>query len=125
VRTLGRAASTSNGATVSSKPSAALKPIVLIALAIATSVALVAAPASAAPCPTVKIAGTPTGRGYYTLDSCGEVNTFGDARYFGNAPTSSATSLVPTRSGAGYWIMAADGGVQSESLAVAIEAHDH
>ncbi len=70
---------------------------------------------------------TPTGGGYYMLGSDGGVFAFGDAAYWGsiqqllndtlggvlatewlNAPI---VGIVPTPSGLGYWLVAADGGV--------------
>jgi subtilisin len=43
--------------------------------------------------------------GYWMVGSDGTVHRFGDARSFGNAPTSSAVDLEPTPSGNGYWIL--------------------
>ena len=43
--------------------------------------------------------------GYWMVGSDGAVYAFGSARGFGNAPTSTAVDLEPTRSGRGYWIV--------------------
>ena len=43
--------------------------------------------------------------GYWMVGSDGKVYAFGDARWLGDAPTSSAVDLEPTPSGNGYWIV--------------------
>jgi hypothetical protein len=43
--------------------------------------------------------------GYWMVGSAGAVYGFGDARWLGNAPTTSAVDLEPTGSGDGYWIV--------------------
>ncbi len=65
--------------------------------------------------PVVGMASTPDGGGYWLVDSSGDVESFGDASYFGslagqplNAPI---THIVATPDGAGYWLVAADGGI--------------
>ena len=71
----------------------------------------------------IGIASTPDGRGYWVLalglSGMGSVLPFGDARFYGDETTSpgpaghvgAPVALVPTRSGAGYWIVDSDGGV--------------
>ena len=49
--------------------------------------------------------------GYWMVGSDGAVYPFGDAKSYGNAPTSSAVDLEPTPSGNGYWIVDAIGRV--------------
>ena len=63
------------------------------------------------------IAATPTGNGYWLVDSSGAVHPHGAAASYGsmagvalNAPIS---HLVPTADGHGYWMVAADGGIFS------------
>ena len=61
------------------------------------------------------IAPTPSGNGYWLVDSSGTVHPFGNAGSYGsmagttlNAPIN---HLVPTTDGGGYWMVAADGGI--------------
>ena len=63
------------------------------------------------------IAATPTGDGYWLVDSSGAVHPHGAAVSYGsmagvslNAPIN---HLVPTPDGRGYWMVAADGGIFS------------
>ena len=63
------------------------------------------------------IASTPSGDGYWLVDSSGAVHPHGGATSFGsmaglplNAPIN---HLVPTPDGKGYWMVAADGGIFS------------
>jgi hypothetical protein len=81
-----------------------------------------AGPASARGCPAGQITGsaaTPTGAGYWLVDSGGDVFSFGDARFAGSvggkpqskSPGKPVVAIVPTRSGNGYWEVAADGAV--------------
>src|SRR5205807_1986670 len=65
--------------------------------------------------PTVGIARTPTGQGYWLVQDDGSVSAYGDARFFGsmggqplNEPV---VGMAPTPSGQGYWLAAADGGI--------------
>jgi hypothetical protein len=68
--------------------------------------------------PTVTYAGiasTPSGNGYWLVDSTGAVHSHGGATSYGsmaglplNAPIN---HLVPTPDGKGYWMVAADGGI--------------
>ena len=67
--------------------------------------------------PTVGMAATPSGDGYWLADSAGDLSTHGVAVDHGsmggqplNAPV---THLVATRDGKGYWLVAADGGIFS------------
>ena len=69
----------------------------------------------APPYPTVDIASTPSGNGYWTVDGQGFVAAYGAAVNYGgmgdrplNAPIS---HIVSTPDGKGYWLVAADGGV--------------
>jgi hypothetical protein len=81
-----------------------------------------AARASAGACPAGQITGsaaTPTGAGYWLVDSGGDVFSFGDARFAGSVGGKSQSkplrkpvvAIVPTWSGSGYWEVAADGAV--------------
>jgi hypothetical protein len=63
------------------------------------------------------IASTPSGNGYWLVDSSGAVHPHGGAVSYGsmagaalNAPVN---HLVPTPDGGGYWMVAADGGIFS------------
>ena len=63
------------------------------------------------------IASTPSGDGYWLVDSSGAVHAHGAARFYGsmagiplNAPIN---HLVSTPDGKGYWMVAADGGIFS------------
>jgi hypothetical protein len=89
-----------------------------------------AARASASACPAGQINGsaaTPTGAGYWLVDSGGDVFSFGDARFAGSVGGKSQSkplrkpvvAIVPTRSGSGYWEVAADGAVSAFGDAVA------
>ena len=82
--------------------------------------------ASASACPAGHITGsaaTPTGAGYWLVDSGGDVFSFGDARFAGSAGGRSlrkpVVAIVPTRSGNGYWEVGADGAVFAFGDAVA------
>jgi hypothetical protein len=70
------------------------------------------------------IAVHPSGGGYWLAWSSGQVQAFGDAAHLGDlvgdpaapgsqvpGPHRPVVDLVPTASGAGYWLVAADGGV--------------
>jgi hypothetical protein len=81
-----------------------------------------AARASAGACPAGQITGsaaTPSGAGYWLVDSGGDVFSFGDARFAGSVGGKSQSkplrkpvvAIVPTWSGSGYWEVAADGAV--------------
>jgi len=65
---------------------------------------------------TVVLAGTGT-EGYFIAGSRGEVGTFGDAVFHGNATAihlkSPIISLATTPNGAGYWLLGRDGGIFS------------
>ena len=65
--------------------------------------------------PTVGMAATPDGGGYWIADSAGDVRTLGDAVFAGsmsghrlNAPIA---HIVPSADGKGYWLVASDGGI--------------
>jgi len=64
--------------------------------------------ASASACPAGQITGsaaTPTGAGYWLVDSGGDVFSFGDARFAGSVGgkplRKPVVAIVPTRSGSG------------------------
>jgi hypothetical protein len=64
----------------------------------------------------VGIAGTPTGKGYWTVTSNGYVEAFGDARFYGDPPQIGVhphdiVAIAPTFDGKGYWLIGADGGM--------------
>jgi hypothetical protein len=65
--------------------------------------------------PTVGIARTPTGQGYWLVQDNGYVAPYGDARFFGSMGDHSLNEpivgMAPTPSGQGYWLAAADGGI--------------
>jgi len=69
------------------------------------------------PAPIVGIASTPTGNGYWLVDSQGYVTAYGDAMNYGGmdgVPLNAAIShIVSTPTGAGYWLVATDGGIFS------------
>lgn len=65
--------------------------------------------------PVVGMASTPTGDGYWLVDSAGDVTAHGAALHWGdlgggllNAPI---VGMEPTVDGQGYWLLAADGGI--------------
>jgi len=74
-----------------------------------------AGPAGAAA--AVDIEPTPSGQGYWILDSAGRVHPFGDAPHFGDvvparlAAGEAPASLSATPSGAGYWVFTTRGRV--------------
>jgi hypothetical protein len=63
------------------------------------------------------IAATPTGDGYWLVDSGGAVHAHGAAVPYGSMAGTSLNApinhLVPTPDGKGYWMVAADGGIFS------------
>ncbi|WP_298345145.1 hypothetical protein, partial [Ferrimicrobium sp.] len=74
--------------------------------------------------PIVGIASTPDGKGYWLVGADGGVFNFGDAGYYGNTYSDGLTGLsgmhpldmpvlgiIATPDGAGYWLVAKDGGV--------------
>jgi hypothetical protein len=61
-----------------------------------------------------RIARTPTGNGYWVVDTNGAVRAFGAAHpSWGTAPVGSAVAvaIASTPTGNGYWVFASDGGV--------------
>ena len=58
---------------------------------------------------------TPTGLGYWIVDSDGRVSAFGDAVSYGSMAgkplNEPVVGMAATRTGLGYWLVAADGGV--------------
>jgi hypothetical protein len=67
--------------------------------------------------PTVAIAGTPDGRGYWLAAADGGVFAYGDARFHGSLGAvrlhAPPVGIAATPDGGGYWLVAADGGVFS------------
>jgi parallel beta-helix repeat protein len=65
--------------------------------------------------PSVGIARTPSGHGYWVADSNGAVSPFGDAGYFGSVGgvglAQPIVGIASTPTGNGYWLVAADGGI--------------
>jgi len=64
------------------------------------------------------IAGTPAGKGYWTVTSNGYVQAFGDAHFYGDPPSIGVhphdiVAIAPTFDGKGYWLIGADGGMFS------------
>jgi hypothetical protein len=60
----------------------------------------------------VGIAATADDQGYWVLGSNGAVYAFGDATWYGNAP-SGAVGITATTDGGGYWIVGGDGAVSA------------
>jgi len=72
------------------------------------------------PCPFsfyVGAASTPSGRGYWVVNSAGAVFAFGDAVPYGSAANlhlnQPITAMVATADGGGYWLLGRDGGIFS------------
>ncbi|HAF68963.1 MAG TPA: hypothetical protein DCL16_07555, partial [Acidimicrobiaceae bacterium] len=68
--------------------------------------------------PPVDIAASPTGVGYWVIDSDGSVFSFGNAPFLEGIPQAtenavSAVKIEPTVEGDGYWIVDRRGGVHS------------
>jgi parallel beta-helix repeat protein len=65
--------------------------------------------------PIFGIARTPSGHGYWVVQSDGAVFPFGDAAYFGSlggmALAMPVVGMAPTATGNGYWLVARDGGI--------------
>jgi hypothetical protein len=67
------------------------------------------------PSPIVDLAATPSGNGYWMLNSAGSVLAFGDATYEGGSDRlgfcarPEAVRLAPSSTGKGYWIQTKDG----------------
>jgi parallel beta-helix repeat protein len=65
--------------------------------------------------PILGVARTPSGHGYWEVQSDGTVFPFGDAGYFGSlgglALAAPVVGIAATASGAGYWLVASDGGI--------------
>ena len=63
------------------------------------------------------MAATSDGRGYWLVGADGGIFTFGDAGYFGSAPSTNplghVVGITPTSNGQGYWIAADNGAVDS------------
>ena len=64
--------------------------------------------------PTVGIAPTPDGKGYWMADAVGGVRTLGDAGFYGSMAGQPLNQpidhIVATPDGRGYWLVASDGG---------------
>lgn len=61
---------------------------------------------------------TPSGKGYWVVDSKGAVFSYGDARYYGGANTlpklnAPIRGMAARPQGDGYWLVGSDGGVYS------------
>ena len=67
--------------------------------------------------PVTGMASTPTGNGYWLVDSAGDVVARGGARLYGSMSgmhlNATMEHLVATPDGGGYWLVAADGGIFS------------
>jgi hypothetical protein len=67
--------------------------------------------------PSVGVAATPDGAGYWIASATGGVEQFGDAPFFGSMAGKSLNQpinhIVATPDGGGYWLVAADGGTFS------------
>lgn len=65
--------------------------------------------------PIVGLAATPSGQGYWQVNSTGGVFAFGDAGFFGSAsiPAGTVIGLAATPSGQGYWITTTAGQVHA------------
>ncbi len=64
--------------------------------------------------PTVGMAPTPDGNGYWLVASDGGVFAYGDAAFYGSGSACTSTArcgMAPTTDGKGYWLVASDGGV--------------
>jgi len=65
--------------------------------------------------PSVGLAPTSDGKGYWVVTADGQVIPFGDARSFGDATslllTAPIVGMAATPDGGGYWLVAMDGGV--------------
>jgi Fibronectin type III domain len=65
--------------------------------------------------PTVDMASSPSGNGYYVLNSGGGLTTKGDASFYGHmggSPLNQPVVAMATHpSGTGYWLMAKDAGI--------------
>ena len=100
---------------VGSSPNASNKDLTLIESWDGTSWTVVPSPnVSILIPPVVGMAATPSGDGYWLVDSSGNVTPHGTAVNYGsmggtmlNAPV---THIVATHDGKGYWLVAADGG---------------
>jgi hypothetical protein len=90
---------------------------VTLLVAAALCVLPAAGPAGALPVthPVVGMARTPGGGGYWVVTDDGAVFAFGDARYLGSVPASTAAGRVVAIAGAprglGYWLMTSTGRV--------------
>ena len=66
--------------------------------------------------PSIALTGTGTA-GYFTADSTGYVNNFGDGAFYGDMSSSNLNapivSMASTPDGGGYWLLGKDGGVFS------------
>jgi len=71
---------------------------------------------TALPGPTVGMASTPDGNGYWVVTASGQVTAEGDATDYGSLHTSlnaPILGMAATADGKGYWLVAADGGIFS------------
>jgi hypothetical protein len=66
--------------------------------------------------PITAIAATPDGAGYWLTTASGQVQTEGDARYYGSVTStlnSPILGIAATPDGGGYWLVGGDGGIFS------------
>ncbi len=66
--------------------------------------------------PTVAIAPTPNGSGYWEVEASGTVAAFGSAQNYGSLtgqPNAPVVGIASTPDGGGYWLVGTDGGVFS------------
>jgi len=67
--------------------------------------------------PTMGMAATPTGRGYWLVASDGGIFSFGDAAFYGSTGSihlnQPIVGMAATPTGRGYWLVASDGGIFS------------
>jgi hypothetical protein len=72
---------------------------------------------TALPGPTVGMASTPDGNGYWVVTATGQVTPEGDAGNFGSLPAMNLNApvlgIAATANGGGYWLVASDGGIFS------------
>ncbi len=72
--------------------------------------------------PTIGMAATPDGRGYWLVASDGGIFNYGDATFYGSAGgmqlNQPIVGMAPTTDGRGYWLVASDGGTFSYGDAV-------
>lgn len=74
-------------------------------------------PPAPVPHPTIGMASTPDGSGYWLANSAGAISAHGSAQIYGSAAglvlNSPISHIVSTPDGRGYWLVANDGGIFS------------